>query len=100
MMSVSVCVCVSIITFVARWLALLKWCQVRSTLSTRTGKCNISQYNLFPELDHMDQSGQNHILAYDYFKRVRVSPEKSSTWHFDLICLKSTEILNNHTEII
>ena len=68
MMSVSVCVCVcvcvSIITFVARLLALLKWCQVRSIISTRTGKCNISQYNLFPDPDHMDQPGQNYILAY------------------------------------
>ena len=51
---VCVCVCLSVITFVTRWLDLAAWCQVRSILSTRTWKCNISQDNPFPFLFYMD----------------------------------------------
>ena len=52
---VCVCICLSVITFVARWLHSGTWCQVRSKLSINTRNCNTCQDNPFPDPDNMDQ---------------------------------------------
>ena len=47
-------VCLSVITFTARWLDLATWRQVRSILFKRTWKCNTSQDDPFPFPFNMD----------------------------------------------
>ena len=68
---VCVSVCLSVITFVARWLHSSTWCQVRSILSIRIRNCNTCQDDPFPDPDKMNgstkfylcviQLGGNHI---------------------------------------
>ena len=48
-------VCLPVITFVARWLDIATWCQVRSILCTRNWKCiSTIQGDPFPHPGHMD----------------------------------------------
>ena len=62
-LSVCVCFCLSVITFVARWLHSATWCQVRSILSISTRNCKTCQDDPFPDPD--GSTGLYHILAYN-----------------------------------
>ena len=88
-MSVRVCVCVcvcvcvsvslSVITFVATWLDIATWCQVRSILSTRrTWKCNTNLDDMFTDWYHMDDLDKITFYIYITFYNLKLVDEFTS----------------------
>ena len=71
-LTVCLSVCLSVITFVARWLDLVAWCQLRLIPPTRIRKCSASHKDLFPGPDRIDRPHKITFwpITYRAYRRI------------------------------